>query len=116
MLHDGFVVERAFDTDRVSGLVHLLLQGRCIGKAEDVADVVVLAPHHRLGPRVMPLVPRHDAALLRTPANGSREAARTGAILDFGWRLARPQDKSRSVGFAACRKRGSAGNNARVTC
>jgi hypothetical protein len=90
--HDVLVVEGALDADSVRRLVDLPGQRLGSGKAEDVIDAVILAPGHRLGPRIMPVAAKQDAGRRPRLADMPRQPAQMRSHLDAGRRLARAQD------------------------
>lgn len=55
-------------------------------------DTVILAPGHRLRPRIMPIAAKQDAGRRPLLANMPHQPAQMRSDLDAGRRLARAQD------------------------
>src|SRR5258707_10081008 len=86
------VLDGASRADVVSDLVDFSGERLGTGQTEDVVDAVVLAPRHRLRPRIVPVPPESNSRLLPSRAGVPYQASKMGTHLDAARRLAGPQD------------------------
>jgi hypothetical protein len=90
--HHGLIVDRAFGSNGVGGLVDLSCERLGAGQAKDVVDAVLLTPGRRLGAGVMAVAAEGDVRFGPAPANVPDQAAQMRTNLNAARRLAGAQD------------------------
>ena len=90
--HDILVQNSSFGTDGVGFLFDFLGERLGAGQAENVGDVVGLAPTHHLGAGIVAVAAKGDPGCWPMLSDASGQPAEMAADLDPTWRLARAKD------------------------